>query len=165
MARKPTMKFQRGESYTLTLNFDEPKQGTTKDGRPYVLYGATYNGQEVAFFTPSDHEHHLIQATGAGQGDTITIAVDRKGNWHVGTSEDQLRENPMDPFADPNALDGVTPAKTSWESMVERYQACIAEANRICVAEFETYTNEDIRTIATTLYIQANQKGVEIPNE
>lgn len=163
--QKPKLNLTKGNVYELTLMFDEPKSGQ-KNGRSWFLYTVRYQNQECIFFTPSQKEHEAIQKLNLGTGDTFVIGVDNDGQWHVST---EAPENMvLDPFSDPKppppppGLPPKSPSR-SFETLVEDYQACLGVANTICVAEFESYTNEDVRAIATTLYIQGTREGVAFP--
>lgn len=168
MPKLPTLKLTKGNVYELTLKYDEPKTGETK-GREWFLYTVNYDGQDCVLFMPSEKEHKAIQQTRKGQGDTITIGVDNQGHWHVGDNALSEIDDPFTTNAAPPPKPPMTSAshkpKKSFEGMVDDYRACLAIATEVCTTEFETYTNEDIRAIATTLYIQGTREGVNFPKE
>lgn len=170
MARKPQLNLNKGNTYTVTLKYDEPKSGNNAYG-PWYLYTADYNGQEVVFFA-KEPLHKQIQRTNARTGDTITIAVDERGYYSVGDANGSNMsmgedEDPFTPPAvsPPTGVSATHKPTRSFDGLVEDYQACLGAAAAICVAEFEEYTNEDVRSIATTLYIQGTREGVDFPKE
>lgn len=168
MPRLPNLKPSKGEVYEVTLKYDEPQTGQTK-GRDWFRYTVSYEGQDCVLFTPSEKEHKMIERTGKRQGDTLTIAVDKQGHWHVGDNalneiDDPFVTNQAPPPKPPQTSASVRPKK-SFDGLVEDYRACLAVAAELCTTEFESYTNEDIRAIATTLYIQGVREGVNFPKE
>lgn len=170
-ARKPKLNLEKGHTYTLKLLFDEPKSGTSDKGRPWNLYTAEYQGQEVIFFTPNETVHQDIQKTGKKQGDMLTIGVDNRGNWHVGDAAaaeleaDQVFGDAGTASNSLNMPSASAPARRTFESLVEDYRACLGVALELCVSEFDEYSNEDVRSIATTLYIQGVREKVNFPKE
>jgi len=54
-------------------------------------------------------------------------------------------------------------SKRTLDDIAAEYSACLAAAVPICEAELRDWTSEDQRSIATTLYIQAQREGAEIP--
>lgn len=155
--------FKPGSTEQVTLSFDQPKTGTTR-GRQWIRYGVQHQGQNKGFFaTPQGHA--AIQELGARKGDTLVIHVDSDGEWHVGFNQDDLDvpeavfdTKPITPG--PNAR----PAAPTFQDLLEKYEVCLSEALDLARRTLPNeITNEDVRSIATTLYIQAERAGVSFP--
>jgi len=50
MANKPTLYFEKGKTYQVTLMFDGFNEGTGGNGKPYCICGVKYNSIEYSFF-------------------------------------------------------------------------------------------------------------------
>lgn len=157
MARRPKLNLERGQTYTIELVYDEPKEGETR-GKPWWMYSGMYEGEEVMFFAPNERVHEEIQATGARKGDTLTIGVDERGNWHV-----ERNGGSVERAAAPARASVQRGSERTWDSLTSDLRECIAEATQICEDELPGYTAEDVRSIAATLYIQAIREDVDIP--
>ena len=56
-----------------------------------------------------------------------------------------------------------TPGAKLFEELVADYSSCLKRAKEVAAEYLEDPTNEDVRSIATALYIQATRENVNIP--
>lgn len=50
MANKPTLQFEKGKTYKVTLMYDGLNEGVGKNGKAYSICGVKYNDTEYSFF-------------------------------------------------------------------------------------------------------------------
>ena len=71
MANKPTLNFEKGKTYQVTLMFDTLNEGVGVNGKSYCICGVKYNDAEYSFFV---NDFNLKdQLSKYSKGDVITI--------------------------------------------------------------------------------------------
>ena len=63
--------FNEGNTYEITMSFDECKSGLKKDGQPYYRYAVKYQGSNAYFFANDYSLHNKLKQY--KKGDIVTI--------------------------------------------------------------------------------------------
>lgn len=152
-----------------TITFAEiPPSKTEGQYGPRFEYAV--NGSQV--FTASAYLSDLINAAldslSPGEPRVLTITQRRENN-RTRYDVETLAESEDMPWDKPNTGAKLAPSVSTgmrdFPSIVNDYASCLVHADLICRAQWEDrYDNEDVRAVATTLFIEANRAGVSIPN-
>lgn len=153
---------------TLVMKFAEPKSGTAKKtGKPWWKWTVTEFGVEKSLFGRSQQNVEAMRAAGVYEGATVKISRTEKGDWMVRQAHEEDADGiayEEDPFPQGRGNHQVpTNPKPLFETIVKEYTTCLVRAREVCTEELEGASNEDIRGIASTLFIQSKMAGVEIP--
>ena len=162
------IKFPANQAVRLT--FDSANARSQK-GQYGMQFMYDVNGGDT--LGASDYLNNVLMETnGFGKGAVVDITKNTsKGRtrWDVELVRPGEASDGSEAFTSPAesfALRGEAPrqpGKKLFMEVVEDYKACLAHARDICTAELADFTNEDIRSIATSLMIQAQRDGLEIP--
>jgi len=143
---KPKVELNLGQETRLKLIRDKAYVGQNSYGQ-YYLYGVTENGEEKSFFASEDIHAKILEA-GLHSGDEFSIkkVPQQQGRRVVGIVEFAvLSKQPAPPLNGNGGSD-------HFKALMK---ACVAEAVEI-TKEVNTipWQNEDVRSIALTMFIQ-----------
>lgn len=126
------------------------------------------NGSQV--FTASDYLADQINATldalSPGQPRILTITKFKSGNrTRYDIQEGGAQSQVLKPDSPPSQGHAPWEKPRDFGEVVTDYSSSLAWAKLICDAQFGEgqYSNEDVRSIATTLFIEANRSGMKVP--
>jgi hypothetical protein len=148
---KPKVEINLNESATLKLMKDKPYSGENSFGA-YYLYSVSHEGVEKAFFTSPDL-HQKIAEAGLKTGDEFRISKVAVQNGKKVTAKVNFEVVAKAPALAPQS-DGA-PFEIPDDGFKELMQRCVQEAVEI-VKKVNTipWQNEDVRSIALTIFIQ-----------
>jgi hypothetical protein len=150
-ATKPKVELALNESATLKLMKDKPYSGENSFGA-YYLYSVMHEGAKKAFFTSSDLHQRIVEA-GLKSGDEFRISKTAVQNGKKVTA--RMDFEVVSKAVPPAPQAGVVPAEISDDGFKELMKKCVQDAVDI-VKEVNTipWQNEDVRSLAVTLFIQ-----------
>ena len=145
---KPKVEIALNETATLKLLKDKPYSGENSFGS-YYLYSVSQDGLERAFFTSPDL-HQKIAEAGLKTGDEFKISKVAVQNGRKVTARVDFEVVAKAPAPVPPPAD--VPSDDGFKELMQR---CVQEAVAI-VKEVNTipWQNEDVRSIALTIFIQ-----------
>ena len=158
---RPKLELQLNQVATLTLMRDKPYTGETSFGQYYLYTVKDQTGVELSFFALAEI-HAQIHEAGLKTGDSFTLTKKAVQNGKkVGAKlefETVKKAVPTQP-AEPEKKDDV-PLDITDDGFKKLMQRCVQEAVQI-VKEVNTvpWQNEDIRSIALTMFIQRAKLG------
>lgn len=148
--QKPKVEMNLGDSATLKLLKEKPYSGENSFGA-YYLYSVSHDGVEKAFFTNPDL-HRKIAEAGLKHGDEFRISKVAIQNGKKVTAKVEFEVVSKAVAATPPAD---VPFDIPDDGFKELMKRCVQEAVEI-VKEVNTipWQNEDVRSIALTIFIQ-----------
>lgn len=144
-----------GETITITVDPDNVKEAQGKFGPQYE-----YTLADGRIFTASKYLADQINAVlDVETTNTITISRTRKGN---------RTRYEVEPEAPVKARGRAAAAATTGRDfyrLAADFKVCMTQAVGVCESVFGEggYTSEDVRSVAASLFIEANRSGTEIP--
>ena len=147
---KPKVEIALNETAILKLLKDKPYSGENSFGS-YYLYSVSQDGLEKAFFTSPDL-HQKIAEAGLKAGDEFKISKVAVQNGRKVTARVDFE---VVSKAAPPAPQIAAPFEIPDDGFKELMRRCVQDAVEI-VKEVNTipWQNEDVRSLAVTLFIQ-----------
>ena len=143
---KPKVELGLNQEVQLTLKRDKCYEGTNSFG-PYYLYSVTQNGEEKSFFAPPEVHQEILQS-GIKTGDVFLLrkkAV-QQGKKVIAHVEFEVISKQATP---PSSGNGHS------DDFKALMKTCVADAVEITKdVNSIPWQNEDIRSIALTMFIQ-----------
>lgn len=149
----------------IAMKFAEiPPQ--VSDGQYGPRFNYTVNGSQI--FTASQYLSDQIEATLGmlPQGSDRTLTITQRKNAQNKTRYDIEVGAAVPLSATPPRQAPTQAAMRDFASVVNDYASCLFHANLICAGQFgeDNYSNEDVRAVGTTLFIEANRSSMKIPS-
>jgi hypothetical protein len=157
--RLPKLELQLNQTVTLTLVKDKAYTGESAYG-PYFLYATKDpSGTEFSFFAPAD-VHQQILESGLKAGDSFQLtkrAVQNGKKVSAKIEFEAAKKNGAAPALQEQKQEEV-PFEVPDDEFKQLMQRCVQEAVEI-VKEVNTipWQNEDVRSIALTMFIQRSR--------
>lgn len=153
------------DNVPLALKFAEvpPEQDDSGQWGPRFNY--IVNGSKVFSATAylADQINATLDTLPPGSDRTLTITKTKNRQGKVRYNLDVGAQVPLSAMPPKPAAQQAS--NRDFNEIVSDYASCLFHAKLICEGQFDEgqFSNEDVRSVATTLFIEANRAGLKIP--